>query len=214
MTIDDKIYSIKTNVSMQAVANYYGLSKICPFHDDKEKRFSFNDTRFMCHSTKCGAHGDVIDFVMLYEGMSFIAAMERLNGIFGVYDDDKPLSQFDAAMINFRKAEKFLKKCKAVPAVSCVWVELQPKRTDEHEQAKEQVRLAEIKYSTARAQLLHYLKPVHALHHYLRSQGVYVNVLALNVRIYTIGDTLLNWGYIKIEDCKKIIKQVGKLKQY
>jgi DNA primase len=47
---------------------YAGL---CPFHDDKTPSFSVNEEKavFYCHG--CGAAGDVIDFIVKLDGVSF-----------------------------------------------------------------------------------------------------------------------------------------------
>jgi DNA primase len=55
---------------------------LCPFHQERTPSFcvdvrGLDDAHFHCFS--CGAHGDVIDFVMRLEGCSFSEACERLT---------------------------------------------------------------------------------------------------------------------------------------
>jgi DNA primase len=50
----------------------------CPFHKEKSPSFTVNDDKQFFHCFGCGAHGDVIGFVMRYENLSFIEAVESL----------------------------------------------------------------------------------------------------------------------------------------
>src|SRR5918993_5674963 len=49
----------------------------CPFHNEKTPSFTVNDDKAFFHCFGCGAHGDVIGFVMRAEGLSFPEAVER-----------------------------------------------------------------------------------------------------------------------------------------
>ncbi len=50
----------------------------CPFHHEKTPSFTVNDEKEFYHCFGCGAHGDVINFVMQNDNVSFIAAVELL----------------------------------------------------------------------------------------------------------------------------------------
>lgn len=50
----------------------------CPFHHEKTASFYVNDEKQFYHCFGCGAHGDVIDFVMEHDNLSFIEAVEVL----------------------------------------------------------------------------------------------------------------------------------------
>lgn len=50
---------------------------LCPFHNEKTPSFTVNDDKAFFHCFGCGAHGDVIGFVMRTEGLSFPEAVER-----------------------------------------------------------------------------------------------------------------------------------------
>ena len=54
------------------------LSGLCPFHNEKTPSFTVSEEKGFFHCFGCGAHGDVIGFVMRQEGLSFPEAVERL----------------------------------------------------------------------------------------------------------------------------------------
>ncbi len=51
---------------------------LCPFHNEKTPSFTVNEEKGFYHCFGCGAHGDVIGFVMRTEGTPFPEAVERL----------------------------------------------------------------------------------------------------------------------------------------
>src|SRR5437764_1063773 len=51
---------------------------LCPFHNERTPSFTVSDEKGFFHCFGCGAHGDVIGFVMRSEGLSFPDAVERL----------------------------------------------------------------------------------------------------------------------------------------
>ncbi len=53
-------------------------SGLCPFHAEKSPSFTINDDKSFYHCFGCGAHGDVLSFVMRNEGLPFPEAVERL----------------------------------------------------------------------------------------------------------------------------------------
>lgn len=54
---------------------YHGL---CPFHNEKSPSFTVNDEKAFFHCFGCGAHGDAIEFVRLFERLSYPETIERL----------------------------------------------------------------------------------------------------------------------------------------
>jgi len=50
----------------------------CPFHKEKSPSFTINDDKQFYHCFGCGAHGDVIGFVMQHDNLSFMDAVETL----------------------------------------------------------------------------------------------------------------------------------------
>ncbi|MFP6688365.1 MAG: DNA primase [Alphaproteobacteria bacterium] len=59
-------------------------SALCPFHNEKTPSFTVSDEKGFFHCFGCGAHGDVIGFVMRDEGLSFPEAVEKLAGEAGL----------------------------------------------------------------------------------------------------------------------------------
>jgi len=57
---------------------------LCPFHNEKTPSFTVSEDKAFFHCFGCGAHGDVIGFVMQSEGLSFPEAVERLAGEAGL----------------------------------------------------------------------------------------------------------------------------------
>ena len=60
------------------------LLGLCPFHKEKTPSFTVNEDKGFFHCFGCGAHGDVIGFIMRDEGLSFPEAVERLAGDAGL----------------------------------------------------------------------------------------------------------------------------------
>ena len=60
---------------------YTGL---CPFHHEKTPSFYVVEDKSFFHCFGCGAHGDVIGFVMRNDNLDFIEAIEKLAGEAGL----------------------------------------------------------------------------------------------------------------------------------
>lgn len=56
----------------------------CPFHNEKTPSFYVNDQKGFFHCFGCGAHGDIIGFVMRHDNLSFMEAVEQLAGEAGL----------------------------------------------------------------------------------------------------------------------------------
>lgn len=56
----------------------------CPFHNEKTPSFYINDDKQFFHCFGCGAHGDVIGFLMRHDHLSFPEAVENLAGQAGL----------------------------------------------------------------------------------------------------------------------------------
>ncbi len=50
----------------------------CPFHDEKTASFTVSPQKQFYHCFGCGAHGSAIGFLMKYEGLEFVDAVEEL----------------------------------------------------------------------------------------------------------------------------------------
>ena len=66
----DKVVPLK-----KAGANY---SACCPFHNEKSPSFTVSPTKQFYHCFGCGAHGSALSFLMEYNGLSFIEAINDL----------------------------------------------------------------------------------------------------------------------------------------
>lgn len=56
----------------------------CPFHNEKTPSFTINDDKEFFHCFGCGAHGDHLGFVMRYDNLPFMEAVEMLAGQAGM----------------------------------------------------------------------------------------------------------------------------------
>src|SRR5262252_4825653 len=65
----------------KAGKEYKGLS---PFQQEKTPSFTVNDQKGFYHDFSSGKHGNIFDFVMETEGVSFPEAVERCAAIAGV----------------------------------------------------------------------------------------------------------------------------------
>jgi DNA primase len=54
---------------------------LCPFHADSRPSFTVSDTKGFFHCFSCPAHGDVIDWMMEYQGYSFVDAVKYLAAL-------------------------------------------------------------------------------------------------------------------------------------
>ncbi len=57
---------------------------LCPFHSEKTPSFTVNDDKGFYHCFGCGAHGDIVSFIMQADGDSFVDAARRLAEEAGV----------------------------------------------------------------------------------------------------------------------------------
>ena len=71
----------------------------CPFHDEKTPSFTVSPGKGFYHCFGCGAHGTAVGFLMEYEHMSFVEAIESLASSMGVEvprnESDQPAQRYD-----------------------------------------------------------------------------------------------------------------------
>ena len=60
------------------------LKACCPFHEDKNPSFCVNQKGQYFHCFGCGVGGDVIKFLMLFDGKSFVEALVGLAEQVGI----------------------------------------------------------------------------------------------------------------------------------
>ncbi|WP_064605965.1 DNA primase [Photobacterium sp. J15] len=56
----------------------------CPFHNEKTPSFSVSQEKQFYHCFGCGAHGNVLDFVMEFDRLDFVEAIEELASQLGL----------------------------------------------------------------------------------------------------------------------------------
>ena len=71
----------------------------CPFHDEKTPSFTVSPGKGFYHCFGCGAHGTAIGFLMEFDHMSFVEAIESLASSMGVEvphsESDQPARRYD-----------------------------------------------------------------------------------------------------------------------
>tara|TARA_E500000178_G_scaffold157307_1_gene157062 strand:+ start:844 stop:2736 length:1893 start_codon:yes stop_codon:yes gene_type:complete len=84
-TLNDRVNIvdvISTRVTLKKSGReYHGR---CPFHDDSSPSFSVSPDKQVYHCFGCGASGGLISFVMEYDKVDFISAIESLASLAGL----------------------------------------------------------------------------------------------------------------------------------
>lgn len=78
----DIVELIDRKVPLKKAGKNY--SACCPFHSEKSPSFTVSRDKQFYHCFGCGAHGNAIDFVMEYDRLDFIDAIEDLAGQLGL----------------------------------------------------------------------------------------------------------------------------------
>tara|TARA_B110000263_G_C15305224_1_gene509987 strand:+ start:1571 stop:3352 length:1782 start_codon:yes stop_codon:yes gene_type:complete len=60
------------------------FKSVCPFHDDSNPSLTISPAKGFYHCFSCGAHGTAVGFLMNYEHLSFVEAIESLASSLGV----------------------------------------------------------------------------------------------------------------------------------
>lgn len=56
----------------------YEYQGLCPFHSEKTPSFTVNDRKGFFHCFGCGAHGDIVGFLMQHQSIPFLEAVQQL----------------------------------------------------------------------------------------------------------------------------------------
>ena len=96
---------IGSNINLEKRGkNYFGL---CPFHDDHSPSLSVSEEKQIYTCFVCGATGNAFSFLMNYENITFMEAVQRLANISGIALDksititkkhDKEYKMYDLAV--------------------------------------------------------------------------------------------------------------------
>jgi DNA primase len=78
----DLIEIIGARVPLKRAGREYKAN--CPFHNEKTPSFWVNPVKQFYHCFGCGAHGTALDFLMNYDRLSFVEAVEDLAQRLGV----------------------------------------------------------------------------------------------------------------------------------
>jgi len=78
----DIVDVIDSRVKLKKKGKNY--SACCPFHNEKTPSFSVSQEKQFYHCFGCGVHGNAIDFIMEFERLDFVEAIEELAGTLGL----------------------------------------------------------------------------------------------------------------------------------
>ncbi|MDP2543259.1 DNA primase [Photobacterium damselae subsp. piscicida] len=78
----DIVDVIDSRVKLKKKGKNFGAC--CPFHNEKTPSFSVSQEKQFYHCFGCGAHGNVLDFVMEFDCLEFVEAIEELASQLGI----------------------------------------------------------------------------------------------------------------------------------
>lgn len=114
LTRVDIIDVIDQRVSLKKTGS--GFSACCPFHNEKTPSFNVSQTKQFYHCFGCSANGNAITFLMEYDSMHFVDAIETLAESVGMdvprdakatqlHDDKKPLYTLMESVAGFYQGQ-------------------------------------------------------------------------------------------------------------
>ncbi len=99
-----------SNDIVEVIGGYFPLKRagllfkaLCPFHQERTPSFSVNPQRQIFKCFGCGAGGNVIRFVMLYEHLDFLSATRKLAERARIPMDASEMSPEDRARVHLRR---------------------------------------------------------------------------------------------------------------
>ena len=99
---------------VKVISEYLPLKKtgsnfkaLCPFHQEKTPSFIVSPQKEIFHCFGCGEGGNVFNFLMKHEKISFIEAVERLAGRAGISLPEDKVSQDEASRISQERKSLF-----------------------------------------------------------------------------------------------------------
>ena len=110
----DIVDVIDTRVPLKKSGREY--SACCPFHSEKTPSFTVSPQKQFYHCFGCGAHGTALGFIMEYEHMDFVEAVETLARSIGVEvpreggETARPKREFDDLYAIMEQAAGFYRQ--------------------------------------------------------------------------------------------------------
>lgn len=89
---NEEINNIRSSVNIvDIVSSYIPLTKrgknyfgVCPFHDDRDPSLSVSEEKQIYKCFSCGAAGNVFNFIMEYDNVSFYEALQKVASYSGI----------------------------------------------------------------------------------------------------------------------------------
>ena len=78
----DIVEIVDSRVRLKKAGKNY--SACCPFHDEKTPSFTVSQDKQFYHCFGCGEHGNAISFLMDYDRLEFVEAIEELAKMHGL----------------------------------------------------------------------------------------------------------------------------------
>ncbi|MDC8829974.1 DNA primase [Alteromonas gilva] len=91
----DIVEIVDNRVRLKKAGKNY--SACCPFHDEKTPSFTVSQDKQFYHCFGCGEHGNAISFLMEYDRLDFVEAIEELARIHGL---DVPREQGSSRVVS------------------------------------------------------------------------------------------------------------------
>ncbi|MBS3759391.1 MAG: DNA primase [Desulfobacterales bacterium] len=76
---------------------------LCPFHSEKTPSFTVSSTKQIFHCFGCGAGGDVFNFLIKYDGISFPEAVQTLAHRYGIHLPSRQMTPSEKQEISERE---------------------------------------------------------------------------------------------------------------
>src|SRR5690606_31771256 len=78
----DIVDLIEQRVKLKKAGKNY--QACCPFHNEKSPSFTVSPDKQFYHCFGCGAHGTALGFLMEYDGLEFLDAIDELAALHGL----------------------------------------------------------------------------------------------------------------------------------
>lgn len=96
----DIVELVNSRVKLKKAGRDY--QACCPFHHEKTPSFTVSQKKQFYHCFGCGAHGNAISFLMEYDKLEFVEAIEELAGMLGLEIPRENKPHFHGKQINLQ----------------------------------------------------------------------------------------------------------------